>query len=158
MLKRTKRNEKKNYVTEFSPRSQGNCFGAWVLVAKLPGIHLRISWRSRIPWAYSSLYSWSTIYFELLQRNQGLLCNGNWEGAISAMKILLLFWLTCSVLFATGAQSGPGVRFSKLPKSFRARKVFFRIHFLTILGSFCAKQANVLLDLVKLSNFLIWIL
>lgn len=73
---------KKNYASV-------TVFCGCVLVTKLPGIHLTIGRPSKIPWGYPSLY-W-TIYFEQLQRNQRLLCNGNWEGAISAMKIYSFF-------------------------------------------------------------------
>ena len=81
---------KKNYVREFCPRSQRNCFLRVCFGDEaVPGTHLTIGRPSRIPWGYPSLYS--TIYFEQLQLNQRLLCNGNWEGAISALKIYSFF-------------------------------------------------------------------
>ena len=84
-----KKIQRKTTWQNFARVASGIVFCGGVLVTKLPGTHLTIGRPSRIPWGYPSLYS--TIYFEQLQLNQRLLCNGNWEGAISAVKIYSFF-------------------------------------------------------------------
>ena len=128
-------------MTEFCPRSQRNCFED--CEAKQDSV------------GYPSLYS--TIYFELLQRNQGLLCNGIWEGAISAMKIYsFLTDVQCSFFSWCTVRTRRGFLKTSKQSTLRPESVF-SYPFFNYLWEFSCKvgQHTVLLDLVKLSNFLI---
>ena len=134
--KKWKKKQRKTTWENFARVASGIVFCGCVLVTKLPGTHLTIGRPSRIPWGYPSLYS--TIYFEQLQLNQRLLCNGNWEGAISAVKIYSFFdWR--AVFFFQLVYSPDQARVSQnFRRVFAPGKCFF-LSIFNYLGEFLCK-------------------